>query len=70
MLVILQLWKLVIIRAGDFPGDEMAKAKVWIKEKEFAGSPAKEDFKLVEEDLPELKDGGECNVMTVFPFVL
>ena len=36
----------------------MVKAKVWIKQREFSGSPAKEDFKLVEEDLPELKDGG------------
>ena len=40
----------------------MVKAKMWIKAKEFSGTPTKENFKLVEEDLPELKDGGRTFV--------
>ena len=36
----------------------MVKAKSWVKLREFSGTPTKDDFKLVEEDLPELKDGG------------
>ena len=43
----------------------MVKAKVWIKHREFSGSPAREDFKLVEEDLPELKDGGMYGVTLI-----
>ena len=34
------------------------KAKVWIKDKEFEGFPTNDHFKLVDEDLPDLKDGG------------
>ena len=36
----------------------MVKAKVWIKVKEFSGTPTMDNLKLVEEELPELKDGG------------
>ena len=36
----------------------MSKAKVWIKVKEFSGTPTMDNLKLVEEELPELKDGG------------
>ena len=36
----------------------MVKAKTWVKLREFSGTPTKDDFKLVEENLPELKDGG------------
>ena len=36
----------------------MVKAKSWIKLREFSGTPTKNDFKLAEEDLPEIKDGG------------
>ena len=36
----------------------MVKAQVWIKVREFSGVPTKDDFKLVEEELPALKDGG------------
>ena len=36
----------------------MVKAKVWVKVKEFSGPPSRDNLKLVEEELPELKDGG------------
>ena len=39
----------------------MSKAKVWVKVKEFSGTPTMDNLKLVEEELPELpelKDGG------------
>ena len=36
----------------------MAKAKVWIKAKEFSRTPTMDNLKLVEEELPDLKDGG------------
>ena len=36
----------------------MVKAKVWIKVKEFSGAPTMDNLKLLEEELPELKDGG------------
>ena len=36
----------------------MVKAKTWVKLREFSGTPTKDDFTLVEEDLPQLKDGG------------
>ena len=39
--------------------DIMVKGKCWVKHKEFSGIPKLEDFKLVEEELPALKDGGE-----------
>ena len=43
----------------------MVKAKVWLKEKDFSGSPSIDNLKLVEEELPELKDGG-TSVIGVF----
>ena len=36
----------------------MVKAKVWIKVKEFSGIPTADHLKLVEEEIPELQDGG------------
>ena len=36
----------------------MVKAKVWLKVKDFSGSPSLDNLKLVDEELPELKDGG------------
>ena len=36
----------------------MVKAKVWMKVKEFSGTPTMDNLKLLEEELPELKDGG------------
>ena len=36
----------------------MVKAKVWVKVKEFSGTPTMDNLKLLEEELPELKDGG------------
>ena len=35
----------------------MVKARRWVLKHHFAGSPKKEDFDLVEEELPEVKDG-------------
>ena len=40
----------------------MVKAKVWIKQKEFEGFPTNDHFKLVKEDLPDLKDGGRSSI--------
>lgn len=37
----------------------MVKAKVFVQSKAFDGPAEISNFKLVEEDLPELKDGGE-----------
>ncbi|XP_073490515.1 prostaglandin reductase 1-like [Aquarana catesbeiana] len=36
----------------------MVVAKSWTMVKHFDGAPKPEDFKLVEKDLPALKDGG------------
>ena len=36
----------------------MVKAKKWIKSTEFTGMPTVENFRLEEEELPALKDGG------------
>ena len=40
----------------------MVKAQYWVKARNFSGIPTKEDFQLVEEDLPELKDGGWSSI--------
>lgn len=37
----------------------MVKAKVFVYAKPFEGIPTKEHLKLIEEDLPSLKDGGK-----------
>ena len=34
------------------------KAKVWVVMKYFEGDPKDEDLEMIEEDLPEVKDGG------------
>ncbi len=39
----------------------MVKTKKFIYAKAFVGEPKETDFKLVEEELPALKDGGECS---------
>lgn len=39
----------------------MVKATKIILQKRFDGLPKKDDFKIVEEELPPLKDGGICN---------
>lgn len=38
----------------------MVLAKKFIFAKQYDGIPTNENFKLVEEELPELKDGGMC----------
>lgn len=37
----------------------MVKAKVYTLNKQFDGFPKREDLKLVEEDLPQINDGGK-----------
>lgn len=37
----------------------MVKAKKYILVRHFDGLPKKEDLKIVEEELPALKDGGK-----------
>lgn len=37
----------------------MVKAKVFIYAQPFDGMPIEKNFKLIEEDLPPLKDGGK-----------
>lgn len=36
----------------------MVKAKVFILEKHFKGLPKADDLKIIEEELPALRDGG------------
>ena len=47
----------------------MVKAKTWVKLREFSGTPTKDDFKLVEENLPELKDGGRVVLFLFHKFL-
>ena len=42
----------------------MIKSKKWVKAREFSGLPNPEDFKLEEEELPELKDGGMKEILS------
>lgn len=37
----------------------MVKAKKFVLDKPFVGLPKRDDLKIVEEELPPLKDGGE-----------
>jgi prostaglandin reductase 1 len=39
--------------------DKMVKAKRYVFQKQFVGLPKATDLKLVEEELPPLKDGGK-----------
>lgn len=41
----------------------MVKTKKFIYAKAFVGEPKETDFKLVEEELPALKDGGNYNLI-------
>ena len=34
------------------------KARNWLKITEFEGLPKRDDFQIIEEELPPLKDGG------------
>ncbi|BFZ08408.1 hypothetical protein BsWGS_11447 [Bradybaena similaris] len=50
----------------------MVKARAWILQKNFHGFPTMDNFKLVEEDLPELQDGDiliEALFLTVDPYM-
>jgi NADPH-dependent curcumin reductase CurA len=35
------------------------KTRKWTIKKKFEGSPKRDDFEIVEEELPPLKDGGQ-----------
>lgn len=35
------------------------KAQKYVLTQQFKGDPKKEDFKIVEEEIPDLKDGGK-----------
>ena len=48
----------------------MVKAKKWTKCKDFVGIPTQENFQLIEEDLPELQDGGRENGKKGIPVVV
>lgn len=39
----------------------MVKAQKFIYAKRFVGEPKTSDFQLVDEELPALKDNGECD---------
>lgn len=39
------------------------KAQKYVLTKYFQGEPKKSDFKIVEEAIPELKDGGETEII-------
>lgn len=41
----------------------MVKAKKYVLAKQFDGFPKKEDLKIVEEELPELKDNGKAKLL-------
>ena len=41
---------------------KMVKAKVWRVERMFDGLPKDDDLKLVEEELPSLKDRGTIKI--------
>ncbi|CAH1119663.1 unnamed protein product [Phaedon cochleariae] len=50
----------------------MVKAKVYKYVKEFEGTPKKSDFKVIEEELPELKNGeflAEATYLSVDPYM-
>lgn len=50
----------------------MVTSKVYVQEKRFEGLPKPEDFKLIEEELPPLKDGeflAEALFLTVDPYM-
>lgn len=44
-----------------YSGSSKIKAQKYVLTKYFQGEPKKSDFKIVEETLPELKDGGNVN---------
>lgn len=37
---------------------ELVKGRKWVLKSHFSGLPKREDLEIVEEQLPELKDGG------------
>lgn len=43
----------------------MNRTKRFVYAKRFEGLPKITDFQLVEEDLPELKDGGKCQLFSI-----
>lgn len=47
----------------------MAKARKYVLAKQFDGFPKREDVKIVEEELPPLKDGGKSVRTVIFQFI-
>jgi hypothetical protein len=41
----------------------MVKCRKWVLRSHFSGLPKREDLKIVEEELPPLKDGDEQRVL-------
>ena len=42
----------------------MVKARKYVLRSHFSGLPKREDLKIVEEELPAIKDGGQAYVPT------
>jgi len=38
----------------------VVKGRKWVLRSHFAGLPRREDFEIVEEELPSIKNGGQC----------
>lgn len=55
------------IRANNFSSSKrtLVKAKVFIYDKPFDGPAKVTDFKLVEEELPALNNGGKFNILKI-----
>lgn len=49
----------VVSRRFYSSGASKVKAQKYVLTKYFQGEPKKSDFKIVEEELPELKEGGK-----------
>lgn len=51
-------------------GIKMVKAKIFILAKHFDGYPKETDLKLIEEELPPIKNGGKYLYKTINIYVL
>lgn len=55
-------WSAVHLTKRLYSGSTKIRAQKYVLTKYFQGEPKKTDFKIVEEDLPELQDGGNVYV--------
>lgn len=46
------------------------KARKWLNKKPFQGLPKKDDFEIVEEELPAMKDGGSQDMQNMMPYFM